>query len=372
MTGPTTPDVQDNAPVPVSVREIESQLDSAWENMQREAVKIGAAVTRASMSNVIIVCGHRDQIEDLTESIALLVVRHPARVLLLAAGADRGQPVLAEVYAHCRRLGDGIQLCCEHILVELYVEDVDRVASVVRPLLIGDLPTALWWAGTGPPTSTGALFDTLADLSDQVIYDRVGWPDPARGVQAMARWVKSRRQTVFNLAWRRLKPWRRIIAQVLDPAVAPGALRQIDSVEIVHGPHALSMAWLLIGWLAARLDWVADQGRVRSMSEVGWGFRTESGPVRIAIRRSDEGEPSIETLRVSWHDPGHSGRASFSAEGQARIRVLPEESTLAPAVIPYGTPSLAAMVASQLAHRERDPSFGDALTVAETMAGVLR
>jgi glucose-6-phosphate dehydrogenase assembly protein OpcA len=164
MTGPTTPDVQDNAPVPVSVREIESQLDSAWENMQREAVKIGAAVTRASMSNVIIVCDHRNQIEDLTESIALLVVRHPARVLLLAAGADRGQPVLAEVYAHCRRLGDGIQLCCEHILVEFYVEDVDRVASVVRPLLIGDLPTALWWAGAGTPTSTGALFDTLADL----------------------------------------------------------------------------------------------------------------------------------------------------------------------------------------------------------------
>jgi len=188
----------------------------------------------------------------------------------------------------------------------------------------------------------------------------------------MGRWVKGRRQTVFNLAWRRLKPWRRIIAQVLNPAVAPGALRHIDSVEIVHGPHALSMAWLLIGWLAARLGWVADDGKVRSTSEVGWGFRTETGAVRIAIRRSDQGDPQIETLRVNWHESGTSGRVSFSSGEHARIRVVADESTLPPAVIPSTTPSPEAMVAAQLAHRERDPSFEYALGVAETMAGVLR
>jgi len=52
--------------------------------------------------------------------------------------------------------------------------------------------------------------------------------------------------------------------------------------------------------------------------------------------------------------------------------VVPEESTLAPTVIPASAPTPEAMVALQLAHRERDPPFEAALGVAETMAGVLR
>lgn len=357
---------------PVNVAEIETRLERAWENVQREAGENGAAVTRASMSNLIVVCDHREQADGLADSVALLIQRHPARVLLLSAGAGRAQPVLAEVLVHSRQLENGFRLCHEQILVEFHAGDVDRVASVVRPLLIGDLPTALWWAGSGPPTSTGPLFDLLADLSDQVIYDSVGWPDPARGVQSMARWVKGRRETVFNLAWRRLKPWRRIIAQVLDPAVAPGALRRIDSVDIVHGPRALSMAWLLTGWLAARLGWVADEGKVRSTSEVGWNFRTGTGTVRIAIRRTDAGEPCIENLRIGWRSPDGTGRVSFSAGEPTRIRVVAGESTLPAAVIPATVPSPEAMVALQLAHREHDHSFEAALGVAETMTGVLR
>lgn len=355
---------------PIDVVQIERELDRLWENLNQASDDTGG-VTRASMSNVMIFCDRPDRVDSLIESIALLVERHPARVLLLVASGVDG--VTAEVSAQCRRVGGGVQLCCEFIIVHFAANDVDRVASVIRPLLIGDLPTALWWACPEPPATQGELFDVLADLSDQIIYDSVGWPNPAEGVQAMARWVIGREQTVFNLAWRRLKAWRRLIAQVMDPAIAPGALGSVDHVEIEHGPHALSMAWLLTGWLAARLGWVADQGKVRSASEVAWGFNAGNHSIRVVIRRLDRGEPRIEALRMRWSIPnGENGSVAFDHTEEERLRVVPDESSLAPAVIPYHVREPEAMVAAQLAHRARDPLFENALAVAQTMAGVLR
>ena len=104
----------------------------------------------------------------------------------------------------------------------------------------------------------------LAAMAGHVLYDSVGWPDPVRGVVAMVGYALGCREerVVSDLAWRRLKGWRRLIAQVLDPSVAPGALEGITEVRVEHGPHSMSQSWLLIGWLAAHLGWAPEVGKV--------------------------------------------------------------------------------------------------------------
>jgi len=353
----------------VNVADIELALNRLWDALHEEG-QAEHGVTRACMSNVIIACLTEEQAHDVSNRIPRLVERHPARVFLLTACAPQGNSIEAEVSAHCRRTEGSKQLCSEHVDIRFDPAVVERLGSVLRPLLIGDLPTALWWASNQPPPLSDGLFDTLAELADQVIYDSVGWPNPAEGVRAMTRWVMGESRPVFNLAWRYLKPWRRILAQVLDPRVAPGALQNIDSIRIEHGPHALPMAWLLIGWLAARLQWKPQKGEVHSGSELGWSFQTPRGALRVHIHRSSEGMAQVRKLNLEWQG-AVPGRAGFLYGDDHWLLLLPEESTLPAASIPAREVPMEMMIAAQLAHRSKDPLFEQSIAVAQIMAGVL-
>jgi glucose-6-phosphate dehydrogenase assembly protein OpcA len=353
----------------VNVADIEQGMNRLWAALHPEA-EAEQGVTRACMSNLIIACQTEEQARNVSERISELVERHPARVFLLTACASQGHSIEAEVSAHCRRYNGRQQLCSEHVDIRFHPAVAERLGSVLRPLLIGDLPTALWWASNQPPPLSDGLFDILAELADQVIYDSVGWPNPAEGVRAMTRWVMGEKRPVFNLAWRYLKPWRRILAQVLDPRVAPGALQNIDSIRIEHGPHALPMAWLLIGWLAARLQWKPRKGELQSGSEVGWAFHTLRGDLRVHIHRSSAGLAQVRKLNLTWQGavPGHAG---FLYGDDHRLSLLPEESTLPAASIPAREVPMEMMIAAQLAHRSKDPLFEQSIAVAQIMAGVL-
>ena len=41
-----------------------------------------------------------------------------------------------------------------------------------------------------------------------------------------------------DLNWRRLKYWRRLLLQALEPASAPGAAETVSEVLVEHGPAA--------------------------------------------------------------------------------------------------------------------------------------
>src|SRR5207247_358825 len=85
--------------------------------------------------------------------------------------------------------------------------------------------------------SDGELFGGLEALADQVIYDSFGWPDPLRQLVVVARWIGGGASVAADLAWRRPRLWRRVIAETLDQALAPGAFEAISEVRIEHGPH---------------------------------------------------------------------------------------------------------------------------------------
>ncbi len=353
----------------VNVADIEATLNRLWDALHSEETP-EQGVTRACMSNLIIACETETQAQQVRERIPALVEQHPARVFLLTAEAPAQGSIVAEVSAHCRRVEGDQQLCSEHVDIRFAPQVTERLGSVLRPLLIGDLPTALWWASNRPPPLSAALFESLAELADQVIYSSVGWPNPAEGVRAMTRWVVGDSRPVFNLAWRHLKPWRRILAQVLAPQVAPGALKNIQRVRIDHGPHALAMAWLLIGWLAARLEWQPQQGKLRSATQADWSFTSPSGTIAVEIHRLEQGPAQPRRLEIAWQGPA-PGNVAFVLDDDDWLHVDPDTSTLPAASLPSREPPLEAMIAAQLAHRSRDALFQQAIGVAQVMAGVL-
>ena len=152
--------------------------------------------------------------------------------------------------------------------------------------------------------------------------------------------------------------------------MAPGALENIDTLRIEHGPHALPMAWLLVGWLASRLQWQPQKGAASSGSEMAWVFRTPRGAIQVQIKRSSEGVAQVRKLSLAWQGAA-PGRASFLYGDDHWLSLLPDESSLPATGIPAHQVPMELMIAAQLAHRAKDPLFEQSIAVAQIMAGVL-
>jgi glucose-6-phosphate dehydrogenase assembly protein OpcA len=352
---------------------IQYELDGLWKSLHQD-LSDGQAVTRACMSNLIIYSDADEHSEEIELDILSIVQEHPARVILLTGQGEKSESGI-EVYVsgHYYALSSGWQVCAEEIRVVADTESGRRLPSITRAHLVGDLPTTLWWASRQPPPVAGKLFYKLADMSDQIIYDSIGWTNPSEGMQAMTRWVGAERNEyiIHSLAWRRLKPWRSLLSQVLDPAIQPGALERVTDITIEHGPHALAVASLLLGWLASRQAWKPTDGKVTPGKETLWNFTATGRQVPVTVRRIPEGEPAPHRVYWHWQDPSGKKTIVFAMLGDERIGILAEESDVPVRVISAPEPKRSELVSAQLAYRTRDKIFEETLEVINAMTSVL-
>ncbi len=247
----------------------------------------------------------------------------------------------------------------------------------MRELLqLGDLPTNLWWAASQPPAFGGTLIFDLSERVEQIVYDSIGWLEPARTVAATGAWLSKfehgsgigRRRVASDLNWRRLKYWRRLLGQALAPASAPGALESITEVRVEHGPHAVVQAWELVSWLATRLGWRVQGGRLQEGVEIGWDVVAPHGPLRIRIVRLSAGPPVVHRLRIACTLEGKPAALNIVDEDGQHLSVVPEGIDAAKRTMLVKTESLADLAGRQLSDREFDPIFHDSMAVAQTLA----
>ncbi|MCQ8106216.1 glucose-6-phosphate dehydrogenase assembly protein OpcA [Methylomonas sp. SURF-2] len=357
-----------------SIADIDAALRSLWSEFHQD-VSGGHTVMRACMSNLIIYCDTKEEAALIGKEIPAIVDIHPARVLLLIGN---GQPkkgnAESNVSIYYTELNSGWQVCAERIDAIVTTEAVDRLPSIARSHLIGDLPITLWWASRLPPPDAGDIFFQLAELANQIIYDNMGWANPAKGVASTTRWVAAQQDSkvVHNLAWRRIAGWRKLIGQVLDPQTAPDALNSLNSIEIEHGPHALAMTWVLVGWLASRLQWKAVDGKRLSDSELVWRFQHQQQDIKVVAKRRPEGEPLLYRLLFDWSRAEQPGRICFERLDHDRIGIDETMSTVPPRVFSAQIPSRSALISAQLAHRSREKIFEEALKASNSMSAVFQ
>jgi glucose-6-phosphate dehydrogenase assembly protein OpcA len=168
--------------------------------------------------------------------------RHPSRTILLVPQPDAGESRIdAELDLERYPLENvGRQVCAEVVILTLKGERAQAPASVVRPLLIADLPVFLRWRGE-PPWTTPPL-EQLVDLVERLVVNSAEWDDLPYAYGKLARLFD--RTTVSDLAWARSLGWRRSIAR-LWPGIA-------DATKLhVRGPFAVAL--LLQAWLSTRL-----------------------------------------------------------------------------------------------------------------------
>lgn len=365
---------QDCEPVTVPLRGVERELNRQLKCVQDHNGE--APVVRAGLSNLMIYCNSAAMAEEVGAVVPAIVAIHPARVLLLVHDpAGEPGPVTAVVHTQMHRLGKGLRAFSEQVTLHANGRSAEHLPFAVRGLLIGDLPTNLWWTSTQPPAMAGALLYDLSENAEQVIYDSYGWPEPARGMTATASWIakfergpgQGRYRVVSDLTWRRLKTWRRVIGQALDPVTAPGAIDSVNEVVVDHGPHSVMSAWELASWMALCLGWTVTDTRVTPNEHIDWGFRSVHGPTHIRIRRLADAPRGIRQVRLGGAAPALVVTPEDEDQRLSLVIVGEGEET-APRTITAIPQPLAELLGRQLSDRDRDPIFRKTMEVAQALA----
>jgi glucose-6-phosphate dehydrogenase assembly protein OpcA len=357
---------------PIPMQDVEAELAKRVSSLKGTGE---GPVLRARMSNLMIYCDSSALGQEIAAVVPDVAIYHPARVLLLVAEPGEPAPVKAYVSVWCH-LGTRQRICTEQVTLRAAGDSIGELSFAVRSLLIGDLPINLWWAAHVPPSLAGPILGDLTERAQQVIYDSIGWMEPARGVASMMTWLgrferepgQGEWTVASDLNWRRLKYWRRLLGQALDPATAPGALASITDVYVEHGPHAVIQAWELVSWLAARLKWQVRQGRVQPGVEIGWDAEAPHGRLRLRIHRLSAGPSEVRRVRIACNLDGTPTALNVTVEDERRLAVVLEGLAVAPRTVTVQPQPLADLVARQLSDRERDPVFRESMSVAQVLA----
>jgi glucose-6-phosphate dehydrogenase assembly protein OpcA len=368
MSAGSAQELSSHPPRQVAIDALEGELVKLWRHPE-EAEEIRAHVTRACMSNLIV---HHRPAEGGPETIDQMlidVVRfHPCRILLLSEDETESSPEpRAFISAHV----DSSQMAfSEQITLKTGGAGLARLPSIVRPFLLGDLPTSLWLSSGGLIPMGQDWFHELTEMADQMIYDSFIWSNARQGLISVTDWLAGApaERSAADLAWRRLRPWRRLIAQALDPAAVPGALQAICEITIEHGPHALPQAWLLAGWMAQRLGWRPRAGSVTPGTEISWFLEAPAGPVKVTCRRLQQREFELADVEITWRDGAKTPKARFSHAGGGRLTVTYEGIDHPDRAMAVPRRTTGEMIARQLPDFGRDPWFDQALALARAMA----
>ena len=141
-----------------------------------------------------------------------------------------------------------LAVCHEQVVLEVGPHHLERLETIVDPLVVTDLAT-LVWSPHGHPDAV----DALLDLAQIVLIDSVNEPDSASAVARAGRLAE--RAYIVDLAWLRSTPWRERVASTFDPPALRAELGRISDVTVRHRPDSAIAGLLFFGWLCKCLDW---------------------------------------------------------------------------------------------------------------------
>ena len=230
---------------------IDADLADLWREIAREA-----PVSRAIMSNLVVFC-HRAVGDDVDlalppEGVPVEEVAgsHPARIILLHhepnVPGDAGPAV--PLAAHVGVLAFGppdARYGVERIVIRSACSEA-ALPSIVRRLMLGDVPTSVWWT---EDLSETRPFAPLVTMGRQLLYDSRRWHDVRLGVLALAPLLTDAfGPDLADINWRRLLPVRQALVHAVG-STAASTQRRLTSVHIRHRRDEAALAWLLAGWL---------------------------------------------------------------------------------------------------------------------------
>jgi glucose-6-phosphate dehydrogenase assembly protein OpcA len=260
-------------------------IDAALRDLLRKRHAANRAVAPARVLNLIVVVdeSRKREVADRLEQLG----RHsPSRTILCALAQGRQELDATAVMSQEAPSGAGLGLIHEKVEIDIGPEHLGSLDTIVDPLLISELPTALWC-----PQHEQAV-EALLDVIDAVLLD-----SDAVGLARAAELARSTH--VVDMEWIRTTPWRERLAASFDPPARLAALRSVAQISVCYRMGSLASGLLLIGWLASRMNWKTAP----LVSSDGAGLR--------GVLETNPGEPGIE-MAVESADSAGQGVAGVT------------------------------------------------------------
>lgn len=252
----------------------------------------------SGMVHTFVVATDRDDYDDAYQAALAANREHPSRILIVIREPEAEDGLDAEIHTETEARGDVIVLTMRGRTVE-------HPGSVLRPLLVPDLPVVVWWPNEAPED---LQVDRIGKLADRRITDALGAENPTQAIIDRA-YYHAKGDT--DLAWTRTTRWRALLAAALDQVRQPVIGASVEAATD-NAPASLLAAWLELrlgvevtvlqtegpGINNVRLETPAGPIEIVRVEEERTLYRVPGQPERqVALRRRHPAELVTEELR---------------------------------------------------------------------------
>jgi len=236
----------------------------------------GHAATRTL--NLLVAPGEDVAPEHLSDQLAGLADRHPSRTIVVREHDARRLDAHVAIDCTVGSRAGGAGHCHDMALLSADAERLAHADSLVRPLRVAGLPTVLWLPGARASRAQ----DPLGALADAIVLDS-GVASGAALADAFTRAAALDVPRVRDVAWLRLRRWRRHVAARFDDPAARALLERMERAELRSCAATQASALLLAGWIAARAGWAVERLALAPDGWEGVARRPDGGAVALAL-----------------------------------------------------------------------------------------
>lgn len=275
-------------------------IEAALRRLLHQRYVAGRLVAPARILNLVVVAdGGRGG--DIAARLAGLG-RYDASRTILCLVEDGGATLDATARISCesvsRRSGDeapGPGVVREDVEIRLSPRHLDRLDTIVGPVLASGLPTVLWC-----PHGHEAVRGSLRELTDVVLLDSDADAPPAVALATAEELTHA--LYVVDLAWLRTTPWRERLAYSFDPPGRRPALARIAQIAVRHQSASAASGLLLLGWLASRLGWQPGALRESASARLCGTARVGKREAHVSLAGVEQQTPGLAGATVGCTD----------------------------------------------------------------------
>jgi glucose-6-phosphate dehydrogenase assembly protein OpcA len=329
-------------------------IDAALRAMLRELHAANAALAPARVLNMVVVVD-RDWKGEVANRLARVGRYHASRTVVCAV-QDGRRTLDARAVMSYPGPDEARGVMHEHVEMDIGLEHLRALKTVIDPVLLSELPTLLW-----SPHGHEDAVSSVLDMIDVMLLDS---DDAAELTDGLAR-AEELLPTAYvvDLAWLRTTPWRERLAASFDLPSRRRVLSEVASITVRHKPSSASSALLLAGWLASRLRW----GTAALGSKNGTGLHGTVGDVEISLEPVEQDAPGLAGVTVCCRR-GFSLSLDRAAGGLCARERSPKGSERVWHVLGASRGEGGILGEGVRQALLRDPTYGPALAVARGMA----
>jgi glucose-6-phosphate dehydrogenase assembly protein OpcA len=281
--------------------------------LEEQAEKNDSQIAPARVLNLVVIVDRewRGEVANRLERVGRF---HPSRTILCAV--EKGRTTLdawARLSTSAEQDSGAISVCEERVEILMGPKHLERLETIVDPLVVTDLSTLVW-------SPHGHPIDSVLPLAQVVLLDSVEELDARGAIERASGLLQS--VYVVDLAWLRSTPWRERIAATFDPPMWRRQLDQIDHVTVRCRADSTASGLLLLGWLSSRLGWRPGE-LVRQNGSMHAHATTRRRNVRLRLEHTEQQVPGLSGITIGT-DTGMELSLDRGPGGLAAKRKAPD------------------------------------------------